>query len=34
MSYPLAAWLDRGARTRARPGSARPDRTLVVSLAA
>jgi len=34
MSYPLAAWLDRGVRTRVRPGAARPDRTRVVSPAA
>jgi hypothetical protein len=34
MSYPLAAWIDRGARTRVRPGTARPDRTRVVSTAA
>jgi hypothetical protein len=33
-SYPLAAWLDRGARAGARAGSARPVRALVVSLAA
>jgi hypothetical protein len=34
MSHPLAAWLDRGARTRVRAGSARADRTRVVSTAA
>ncbi|HEY7539047.1 MAG TPA: hypothetical protein VIF11_02855 [Methylomirabilota bacterium] len=34
MSYPLAAWLDRGARTRVRRGSTHPDRALVVSPAA
>ena len=34
VSYPLAAWLDRGAHAGARAGSARPVRALVVSPAA
>src|SRR5262249_14332791 len=34
MSYPLSAWLDRGARAGARPGSTRPVRALVVTSAA
>jgi hypothetical protein len=33
-SYPLAAWLHRGAHAGARAGSARPVRALVVSPAA
>lgn len=33
-SYPLAAWLDRGAHAGARAGSTRPVRALVVSPAA
>lgn len=31
MSHPLAAWLDRGVRASAQPGSARPVRALDVS---
>jgi hypothetical protein len=34
VSYPLAAWLDRGAHTGARAGSTRPVRALAVSAAA
>jgi hypothetical protein len=34
MAYPLSAWLGRGARASARPGSAGPIRTLVVTPAA
>jgi hypothetical protein len=34
VSYPLAAWLDRGAHAGARAGSIRPVRALAVSAAA
>ncbi len=34
VSYPLAAWLDRGAHAGARTGSTRPVQALAVSAAA